>query len=88
MKYPFRFSGENIVDQKLSILASGHASDLFSTTTFMSCVGFDRLFPEHAIFRAWQNLLLGFYWISWGDFVIGLIWSYRYGRYNALQIYG
>lgn len=47
-------------------------------------VGFDLLFPAHAMFRAWQDLLPGFEWISWGSFGLGLVESYAYGWYIAL----
>lgn len=70
--------------QKLSLVAVGHASSLFLAITFILCVGFDLSFPEHAMFRAWQDLLPGFHWISWGSFFIGLIESYAYGWYFTL----
>ncbi len=68
----------------LSIKAVGHATSLFLVITFVLCVGFDLLFPAHAMYEAWQKLLPGFHWISWGSFFLGLIESYGYGWYIAL----
>lgn len=68
----------------LSLKAVGHATSLFLAITFALCVGFDLLFPAHAMFQAWQNLLPGFHWISWKSFLIGMIESYGYGWYATL----
>ena len=70
--------------QTLSIISIGHASSLFLAMTFTLCVGFDLLFPDHAMFRVWQDLLPGFVWISWKSFILGLLWSYSYGWYFAV----
>jgi len=69
---------------KPSLAAVGHATSLFLVITFALCVGFDLLFPEHAMYRTWQDLLPGFEWISWKSFILGLIESYGYGWYFAL----
>lgn len=68
----------------LSVTAVGHATSLFLAISFALCVGFDLLFPAHAMYQAWQHLLPGFQWISWGGFLIGLVESYGYGWYAAL----
>ena len=70
--------------QGLSLTAIGHAASLFLAITFTLCVAFDLLFPSHAMFRVWQELLPGFEWISWRSFLLGLIESYIYGWYVAL----
>jgi hypothetical protein len=70
--------------QGISLVALGHATSLFLAITFVLCVGFDLLFPAHAMFQAWQKLLPGFHWLSLGSFCIGLIESYAYGWYVAL----
>ena len=36
------------------------------------------------MYQAWEKLLPGFTWISWGSFLIGLVESYGYGWYAAL----
>ncbi len=72
------------MNRTISLAAVGHASSLFLLITFTLCVVFDLLFPAHAMFKAWQDLLPGFEWISWKSFVIGLIESYAYGWYFAL----
>lgn len=68
----------------ISFVAFGHASSLFLAITFALCVGFDLLFPAHAMYQAWQKLLPGFGWISWKSFFLGLIESYGYGWYITL----
>lgn len=60
--------------QGLSLVAVGHATSLFLAITFVLCVGFDLLFPAHAMFQAWQKLLPGFHWAQRGQF---LPWSDR-----------
>jgi len=72
------------MNRTISLAAVGHASSLFLLITFTLCVVFDLIFPEHAMFKAWQDLLPGFEWISWKSFSIGLIESYAYGWYFAL----
>ena len=68
----------------VSLIAVGHASSLFLAITFALCVAFDLLFPEHAMYQAWQKLLPGFEWLSWQSFFLVLIESYGYGWYFAL----
>ena len=68
----------------VSLKAVGHASSLFLAISFILCVGFDLLFPAHAMFETWQKLLPGFQWISWKSFILGLIESYAYGWYFTL----
>jgi len=69
---------------RISLWAVGHASSLFLVITFTLCVGFDLLFPEHAMFKAWQDLLPGFEWLSMKSFLLGLIEAWAYGWYFAL----
>ena len=38
--------------QGLSLPAVGHATSIFLATTFVLCVGFDLLFPAHAMYQA------------------------------------
>ena len=68
----------------ISLSAVGHASSLVLAITFTLCVGFDLLFPEHAMFKAWQDLLPGFEWISVKSFFLGLVEAWAYGWYFAL----
>lgn len=70
--------------QGLSLAAIGHATSLFLAITFALCVAFDLLFPTHAMFKVWQNLLPGFIWINWSSFLLGAIESYIFGWYAAL----
>jgi 2TM family of unknown function (DUF5676) len=68
----------------ISLKAVGHATSLFLAITFALCVGFDLVFPAHAMYQSWQKLLPGFHWISWGSFFIGLVEAYGYGWYFTL----
>lgn len=68
----------------ISLSAVGHATSIFLAITFAICVGFDLLFPSHAMYQSWQKLLPGFEWITMKSFVLGLIESYGYGWYVAL----
>lgn len=68
----------------ISLTATGHASSLLLAISFTLCVIFDLVFPEHAMFRAWRDLLPGFEWLSLGSFLLGLVESWAYGWYFAL----
>ena len=68
----------------ISLSAVGHATRLFRAISFALCVGFDLLFPDHAMYKAWQDLLPGFEWISVKSFFLGLLEAWAYGWYFAL----
>lgn len=72
------------MNRGLSLVAVGHATSLFLAITFALCVAFDLLFPQHAMYHAWQDLLPGFEWISWKAFILGLVEAWGYGWYFAL----
>ena len=72
------------MNSRLSLTAVGHATSLLFLISFILCVGFDFIFPEHAMYQSWQKLLPGFEWISWKSFLLGIIESYAYGWYVAL----
>jgi len=72
------------MNSRISLYAMGHASSLFLTISYSLCVVFDLMFPEHAMYEAWQKLLPGFEWISWKSFFIGLVEIYGYGWFIAL----
>lgn len=69
---------------RISLAAAGHATSLLLAITFALCVGFDLVFPEHAMYQSWQRLLPGFEWLSWKSFLLGLVESYGYGWYFVL----
>lgn len=70
--------------QGVSLLAVGHATSFMLAISFVLCVGFDLIFPNHAMYETWQKLLPGFEWISWKSFFIGMIEAYGYGWYFSL----
>lgn len=72
------------MSSRLSLTAVGHATSLLFLISFVLCVGFDFVFPEHAMYQSWQKLLPGFEWISWKSFLLGVVESYAYGWYVAL----
>lgn len=74
----------NTVRTRISLSAVGHATSLFLAITFALCVGFDLLFPQYAMYTAWQVLFPGFEWISMKSFLIGLVEAWAYGWYFAL----
>jgi len=69
---------------RLSLTAFGQATSLFLVISYTLCVLFDLMFPQHAMYPAWQRLLPGFQWISWKSYVLGLTESYLYGWYAAV----
>lgn len=72
------------MNPRISLIAVGHATSLLLMISFVLCVGFDFLFPEHAMYQSWQKLLPGFEWISWKSFLLGAVEAYGYGWYIAL----
>jgi len=72
------------MNARLSLTAVGHATSITLAISFVLCVLFDLLFPQHAMYQAWQKLLPGFNWLSWSSFLLGVVESYGYGWYFAL----
>ena len=69
---------------KMSLFAFGHATSLFLLMSFIICVAFDLILPNHAMYSVWLKLLPGFSWLSWQSFLLGAVESYAYGWYIAL----
>lgn len=69
---------------RISLQAVGHATSLFIAISYILCVAFDLVFPDHAMHEVWHKLLPGFEWLSWKGFFIGLIEAYGYGWFFAL----
>jgi hypothetical protein len=69
---------------RIPMLAFGLSLGLFLAITYVLCVGFDLLFPGHAMYQSWLQLLPGFTWLTWSSFLLGLIESFVYGWYVAL----
>ena len=67
------------MNTRISLFAFGHATSLFLAISFTLCIGFDLIFPEHAMYEVWYKLLPGFEWISWKSFFLGLVESFGYG---------
>ena len=72
------------MNQRISIIAAGHATSLLFMISFLLCIGFDLMFPEHAMYETWQKLLPGFEWISFTSVLLGGVESYGYGWYVSL----
>jgi len=72
------------MSRRISLSAVGHATSLFLLITFILCVGFDLMFPDHAMYEVWAKLLPGFKWLSWESFFLGVLESYSYGWYFAV----
>ena len=72
------------MNARIPLRAVGHATSLFLAITFALCVAWDLAFPDMAMYESWRALLPGFEWISWKNFVLGLIEAWAYGWYFAL----
>jgi len=55
------------MNRSLALGAFGHATSLFLAVSFALCVAGDLLMPAHEMHSAWERLLPGFTWISWGQ---------------------
>jgi len=69
---------------RIPVVALGMSLGLFLAFTFAVCVGFDLLFPQMAMYRAWIRFLPGFTWLTWPSFLLGLVETFAYGWYVAL----
>lgn len=69
---------------QIPVFALGMSLGVFLALTYVLCVAFDLLFPEHAMYRVWAPLLPGFTWISWPSFFLGFVETFAYGWYVAL----
>jgi hypothetical protein len=69
---------------RLPIIPLGLSLGLFLAITYVLCVLFDLWFPALAMNPVWAPLLPGFTWISWANFLLGLIEVFAYGWYIAL----
>jgi hypothetical protein len=72
------------MNRSLSLSGVGHATSVFLAISFAVCVVGDLVMPAYEMHSAWERLLPGFTWISWGSFLLGLAESYAYGWYIAL----
>lgn len=68
----------------ISLRVLGMSLGLFLAITFVVCVVFDLLFPEHAMYPAWERYLPWFSWLTWPSFFLGLVETFAYGWYVAL----
>ncbi len=64
----------------IPVLALGMGLSLFLVITHVIWVGFDLLFPGHAMHQNWLPLLPGFIWLTWPTFLLGLVESIRLVR--------
>jgi hypothetical protein len=55
----------------------------FLAISYVLCVSYDLLFGAQ-MYRAWVDLLPGFYWLSWGSFALGLVETIAYGAFFGL----
>lgn len=69
---------------RIPVFALGMSLSLFLVVTYLICIGFDLLFPAHAMYPAWAQFLPGFSWLTLPGFLLGLIESFAYGWYVAL----
>lgn len=66
----------------LKLKVTAWASSLFTTFSYLLCVGFGLLTPSSVHMHQLLELLLpGFRWLSVGAFFLGLIESFLWGLY-------
>jgi len=69
----------------LRIAPFGHAASLFFAISYVLCVAFGLVAPDHLhMHEAWAPLLPGFEWLTWTGFLIGLVEAYAYGWFVAV----
>jgi len=72
------------MNQTLSLRAVGLATSALIAISYVLCIVSDQIMPAHELHSAWQTSLLGFHWLSWPMFFLGLVESYAFGWYIAL----
>lgn len=57
----------------------------FVAVSFTLCMIWGLFMPEaEQMYPFWEQILPGFKWISWLDFIIGLVGSFIYGIYAGI----
>lgn len=70
---------------RLQIKPIGWALGLLLSITFVLDVIGGLLFPSFwTMYKAWELVLPGFTWLSWGTFIYGVIASFVAGWYIAI----
>lgn len=70
---------------RLQIKPIGWALGFLLSFTFVLDVIASLLFPNFwTMYKAWELLLPGFIWLSWGSFLYGVIASFLSGWYIAI----
>lgn len=64
---------------RLPIARLGNALGLFFAVLFVLCVVWDGLFHWLPMRSVWEPLLPWFDWLSFGDFLLGLVEAFLYG---------
>ena len=78
-------SAESTSDAGLRMGPLGHAVSLFLVISYLLCVAFGLIAPEHLhMHEAWAPWLPGFEWLTWTGFLIGLVETYAYGWFIAV----
>lgn len=72
------------MNNKISIKVVGYATGFFLIIAYLSCIVFDLIFPEHAMYKVWAGLLPGFEWLNLKSFLIGLVEVFLYGWFIAI----
>ncbi len=62
----------------------GLSTGTFLSISYLLCVAYDLIFPEHAMYESWMKLLPGFTWLTWQSFILGFVESFLYGIYFGL----
>ncbi len=62
----------------------GLSAGTFLSISYLLCVSYDLIFPEHAMYESWMKLLPGFTWLTWQSFILGFVESFLYGIYFGL----
>jgi hypothetical protein len=76
---------ENVMaPPRIPVVKLGWALSIFLAVTYMLCVGFDLIFPQYAMYRAWISLMPGMTWLTATSFLIGLAEAFAYGWFVAL----
>ena len=71
---------------RIRYLPTAVALGAFLAGSYVICSVWDGLFPDSAMHSAWEALLPGFSWWSFGSFLLGLVETFAYGFWLALVV--
>jgi hypothetical protein len=69
----------------MPVVALDWSISLFLALSFVLCVLLGLVVPDIGLHERWLQLFPGFTWLTWPSFLLGVLESFAYGWYSALN---